>query len=81
MKEVIYVLRPKEDTGNLVVLTHQNTNTTGWKAISDGISSQLLADSDKVVYLGKCEQDGDIFSVYFHGLILTCKGFLNSGMY
>lgn len=36
---------------------------------------------EKVVYLGKCISDGDIFAAYKNGFISIYKGHLNSGKY
>lgn len=78
MKKIICILE-ESNIENPVVLTHQKTS--GWQSISSGESSQYLIDSNKVVYLGRCSQDGDMFAVYYCGLILIFKGYINSGMY
>ena len=49
---------------------------SGWiKTISEP------KDFKKIVYLGECDFDGDMFAVYNHEEIQIFKGHLNSGKY
>ena len=36
---------------------------------------------EKIVYLGKCNTDGDMFACYLEGMITIRKGNLNDGTY
>lgn len=54
--------------------------TDGWKLLLDKGKS-YLSRAKKVVYLGKCEQDGDMFAVYQDDFIRIFRGHLNSGKY
>jgi hypothetical protein len=36
---------------------------------------------NKIIYLGKCNQDGDMFAAYWSDSISIYKGHLNSGKY
>ena len=38
-------------------------------------------DFEKIVYLGKCDTDGDMFACYLGGKITIRKGYLNDGTY
>lgn len=35
----------------------------------------------RIVFLGKCAEDGDCFAIYHAGYISFCKGKLNNGKY
>ena len=38
-------------------------------------------DYDKIVYLGECEGDGQLFACYSEKVIDICGGYLNGGTY
>lgn len=40
-----------------------------------------ISKSDKIVYIGNCKTDGDLFNIYVNGRIEFFKGHLNSGFY
>jgi hypothetical protein len=58
---------------------------THYKGINGWIKSSSLRykpmELDRVVYLGKCDEDGDMFASYYGGFISIYKGHLNSGKY
>lgn len=60
-----------------IELTH-NWSTDGWDELSN---KKVPKNCEKVVYLGNCSEDGDMFAVYQYGFILICKGRFNSGTY
>lgn len=65
---------PKEESKG-VEFTHE-FNTDGYSTTSD-----VPTDFDKVVYLGRCNTDGDMFATYTNGCIYLYKGHLNNGTY
>jgi hypothetical protein len=74
MKKVIYVgEEPNKEKG--VEFTFSLNSEGGWlKAHFEP------TDFEKIVYLGKCEQDGDMFAAYTScGFINIFKGHLNNG--
>jgi len=82
MKKVIFIEQPKEETKKPVEFTHQLSTSDGW------VKSQIdTSICDKIVYLGKCATDGDMFAVNIyliengHSNIHIYKGHLNSGEY
>ena len=78
MKEVIRVDQiGKEKEDKPVEFTHRLYGINGWEQTSDS-----LEDFEKVVYLGKCNADGDMFAAYTaDNFIVIYKGHLNSGKY
>ena len=75
MKEVIKIDIPQA-TDRPVVFTHLLSDE-GWTDCNFQPS-----DYNKVVYLGKCLRDGDMFAAYTNGgHIDIYKGHLNSGRY
>lgn len=40
-----------------------------------------IKEYDKIVYLGRCDVDGDLFAGYSYDIIDLFKGNLNSGKY
>jgi hypothetical protein len=65
---------------NRVSLTHRKT-THGWIAVNLNQYEIYLAECEKLVYLGKCSEDGDMFALYIGRYIMIFRGYLNSGMY
>jgi len=59
--------------GKKTQLTHIKGNN-GWEKFTP--STYLI---DRVVYLGKCRYDGDMFAIYYNNIISFCKGDLNNG--
>lgn len=51
------------------VFTHYLDEKHGWRETDDSPKAY-----EKVIYLGKCRQDGDMFSAYSHGSIVIFKG-------
>jgi len=77
MKKVIFIDQPKEETKKPVEFTHFFSPQKGWIEDNGFVSSCI----DKLVYLGKCKVDGDMFAVYSIAGIDIYKGHLNSGEY
>lgn len=60
--------------GRKTELTHIK-GCDGWKKYSP------LFAITRIVYLGKCSQDGDMFAVYYNNMISFCKGNLNDATF
>lgn len=73
MKEVIRIDKEEKP----IEFTHVHTTGAGWGRVR----SPYIAGIEKVVYLGHCNIDGDMFACYSHGDINIYKGHLNSGKY
>lgn len=77
MKEVIRIQDEKVQDEKPVEFTHYLHGNDGWQS-----SFHFLPNIfDKIVYLGECAEDGDIFAAYLNGAINIYKGHLNSGKY
>lgn len=78
MRKVIIVgEEPKEEKAlKPIEFTRYLDVRCGWIA-----PSREPKDCDKVVYLGKCSADGDMFVAYRMGEINIYKGHLNDGAY
>lgn len=62
-----------------IEFTHMLDEYEGW---IDSISNLSVFSIQKVVYLGKCSEDGDMFAVYTNlNEIVIYRGHLNSGKY
>ena len=77
MKEVIRIDAPQVTTEKPVEFTHYLDIESGW------CTMQVHPNCyKKVVYLGKCPLDGDMFAAYGDDdCINIFKGHLNSGRY
>jgi len=77
MRKVIMIGEEPKEESKGVEFTHHFHNTKGW------VESRLIpSDFNKIVYLGNCKQDGDMFACYSkHGYIQIYKGNLNNGTY
>lgn len=74
--EVIYIEEQNKEEEESIELTQYFHPEKGWeKAIFKP------KHFDKIVYLGKCRADGDLFSAYDGDSIYVYKGHLNSGKY
>lgn len=78
MKEVIRLPGLSYKMHVPVELTHRLTSEYGWKKITTEENSNFY---NKLVYMGNCYIDGDIFIGYNDDMIFTLKGHLNSGFY
>jgi hypothetical protein len=77
MREVIRIPDVTQVEEKPVEFTHTLTLKSGWvRAIMYGPSY-----FERVLYLGKCNQDGDMFVSYKGNYITIHKGHLNSGKY
>ena len=70
------VIRINEENEKTVEFTHYLHGTKGWCK-----SSACPEDYNRVVYLGMCHSDGDMFACYLEKTIIIQKGHLNSGKY
>lgn len=76
MREVIRI-DGKKESEKPVELTHVLTACyAGWVE-----GSAITSVFEKIVYLGNCQEDGDMFACYIGGSIHIYKGHLNSGKY
>lgn len=77
MREVIRIPDCSAEDGQKPI------NLTGYLDTDEGWidSTADHSDIDKLVYLGKCALDGDVFAAYCEGFIMIYKGHLNSGKY
>ena len=73
--EVIYIEK-RERNEKPVEFTHYLDSKDGWVE-----TSVTPKGYERVVYLGKCENEGDMFAAYDNGIIEILKGHLNSGKY
>jgi len=79
MKEVIRIpgVSETEKEEKRVEFTHFLRVTKGWEK-----SGSNPEEYDKIIYLGNCSCDGDMFVAYSDtGYIQIYKGHLNSGKY
>lgn len=76
MREVIKITDPTEKSDKKVKFTHELFGELGWRK-----TKYKPNESEKVVYLGECLEDGDMFAAYIHNTICIFKGHLNSGKY
>lgn len=80
MKSVIYIEQKEEQEENPVEFTHVYNDLSGWLP-TELTPSQYNNPNEKIVYLGKCIHDGDMFAAYSNSNIQIFKGHLNSGKY
>ena len=77
MKEVIRIGEVVQESEKAVEFTHYQSGTKGW---CESITQP--SKFNKVVFLGECCYDGDMFAAYStSGAITIYKGHLNSGKY
>lgn len=75
MRKVIYVgEEPKGEKG--VEFTHYLDTELGWKK-----NNYKPSYYEKIIYLGKCDADGDMFATYEDDYIHIYKGNLNNGTF
>ena len=76
MKSVIFI-EPQETVGEEPVkFTYWQNSLVGWQPCSRNLNKY-----EKIVYLGKCSIDGDMFAAHLNEIIFIFKGYLNSGKY
>lgn len=75
-KEVIRIQGDKKEIKKPVEFTHYLNHSNGWEETGIKPSSY-----NRMVYLGRCDIDGDMFAAYEEGCISIFKGHLNSGRY
>lgn len=75
MREVIYI-DPQIKEEKPVEFTHYFEEGKGW-----AVAIIRPSEYEKIVYLGNCMFNGDMFAVYVDGHIAIYKGHLNSGRY
>lgn len=76
MREVIRIDESKQETEKPVEFTHFLSSSNNWLT-----TNSIPSEFEKVVYLGSCKFDGDMFAAYVSGTIGIYKGRLNSGKY
>lgn len=72
--ELEYLIPKPKRKSKQIEITHIQ-NETGWKELH----TPDLSECTKVVYLGKCCDDGDMFVAHEDDYILIYKGHLNNG--
>jgi len=77
MRKVIMIGEEPKEESKGVEFTHWLSGEKGWQVTS----KEIIADWDKLVYLGKCDTDGDMFVGYINSQIHIYKGNLNNGNY
>ena len=75
MRDVIRIDGQVKEDEKPVEITHWQ-GSGGWKKIT-----YLTKKIDRIVYLGNCVREGDMFAAYSLGYIVIYKGHLNSGKY
>jgi hypothetical protein len=79
MKRVIMIGEEPQKESKGVEFTHRFNDENGW---GETFINSNDEDIEKIVYLGKCKKDGDMFAVYFRfKTIIIFKGHLNDGTY
>jgi hypothetical protein len=76
MREVIRIQDTAQVEEKPVEFTHYLSPSAGW--MDAGWKPNAF---EKIVYLGNCNIDGDLFATYLNGTISVYKGHLNSGKY
>ena len=76
MKKVITIPELVEKSDKPLEFTHELVHDGGWER-----ASECPEEFEKIVYLGHCDFDGDMFAAYDVGCIQIFKGNLNSGEY
>lgn len=78
MRKVIIVgEEPKEEKAlKPIEFTHHLDGIRGWQS-----PCLLPSEFDRIVHLGKCSADGDMFAAYAGEAIQIFKGHLNDGVY
>lgn len=79
MRTVIYAPSVFVGDETPIQLTHRKTR--GWQEVEESKEKSYKQNANSIMYLGKCEQDGDMFAVYLNGYIMIFKGHVNSGKY
>ena len=75
MREVIRIDGQVKEDEKLLELTHFQ-GTSGWEKIA-----YFPKGIKRLVYLGNCIREGDMFASYNSSYIIIYKGHLNSGKY
>ena len=74
-KAIIIGEEPKKESKD-IEFTKILSTSSGWQdTCYEGYKFE------KIVYLGKCKHDGDMFACYLEGTITIRKGNLNDGTY
>jgi hypothetical protein len=76
MKNVIRIPETEKKLEEKPIQFTHRKGTTGWRPIQ--IKTSYF---DKIVYLGVCKFDGDMFAGYRDGIISIYKGYINSGKF
>ena len=76
MKEVIYIGGQTKIKKMPVKFTHYLSGRGGWQETDTPPTGH-----DKIVFIGHCDEEGEIFAAYCDNYIFIYKGHLNSGKY
>lgn len=75
-KEVEMILIEKEENQKPVEFKSVFNQQSGWV-----LTDSLPKHYKRVIYLGRCRSDGDMFAAYDNTDIIIFRGHLNSGKY
>lgn len=82
MKKVILIPTENQKCNQNPIRLRCRKQSGGWRSLSKSEEQRYLARAKKIVYLGFCRQDGDMFSLHTcDNYIMIFKGELNSGCY
>ena len=73
------LIQTKEKQSKGIEFTHELKGSCGWDRTNDTPQHTQVG---KIVYLGYCPKDGDMFAIYTQGSYINIyKGYLNDGTY
>ena len=75
MRKVIMIGQEPKEESKGIEFTHEFTHD------KCSPSNDAASEFNQIVYLGKCDTDGDMFAAYTSGCIYFYKGHLNNGTY
>ena len=82
MRKVILIPTESTKINGKPILLRCRKQAGGWRYLTDTDRQRYLSRAKKIVYLGFCRQDGDMFALYTcDEYIMIFKGELNSGCY
>lgn len=78
MEKVIFIKSENIECKEIPIRLTCRKQAGGWKALNDYEKKRYLSKAKKIIYLGYCRQDGDMFAIYtYDQYIMIFKGILN----
>lgn len=78
-KAIIIGEEPQKESKGIEFTHYLNGEENGWESTDYTPQNTLI---EKIVYLGKCSEDGDMFAAYFSDKTISIfSGNLNNGTY